>query len=113
MEFMHLNKTSRLAASTFMQYLNVNIRAKINACNGDQNVSDFHKNIKFILLSAHDTTIAGFLTAVGQGKSQTTIPPLASMLLIEVYKKNQDFFLSWNYNGEYLNINDNCNSEGN
>ena len=63
-------KSSQLTASTFMEYLNTTIKAKISAFNGDKNATDFHKNVKFIYFSAHDTTIAGFLSAIGQGPSQ-------------------------------------------
>ena len=94
----------KLTASTFMSFLNSTIKQKVAAYNGDKNATDFIKNIKLIILSAHDTTLAGFISAIGQGPNQTLLPPLASMILIEVYKKNSAYYISWRFNGEYMNI---------
>ena len=106
-------KAAKLTTSTFMQFLSSNVRSKIKAYNGDVSASEFHKNIRFILLSAHDTTVAGLISVVGLGNEQTEITPLASMLLIEVFKRNGSLFVSWNYNGQRLRLGNNWNAEGN
>mmetsp|Transcript_25240 Transcript_25240/g.29109 ORF Transcript_25240/g.29109 Transcript_25240/m.29109 type:complete len:391 (+) Transcript_25240:8-1180(+) len=105
-------QTARLSANNFLRYLNENIKAKVEAFKGNATATEFHKNIKHIYFSAHDTTLAGFLSAIGQAEKQVSLPPLASLILIEVYKREEKFYLNWNYNGEYLNINGECTKDG-
>ena len=104
--------TAKLSSTTFLNYVIDNFSAKIEAHKNSTNASEFHKNIKFIYFSAHDTTVGAFLAAIEQQDSQESWPPLATMNLIELYKKGDKFYMNWNIDGKFLNINNNCNSEG-
>lgn len=98
-------QVAKLTATTFLNYLIDNFRGKVAAHRGDAGVSEFHKNIKHIYFSAHDTTLAGFITAIEQHVNQTHYPPLASLHLLELYKKGDKYYMNWNADGEFFNIN--------
>lgn len=103
---------AKLTATTFLNYVIDNFKAKIDAHRNSSDVSEFHKNIRHIYFSAHDTTIAGFLSAIEQQHTQKSYPPLANLNLIELYKKGNKYYLNWNVDGQYLNISNHWNAEG-
>ena len=61
-------------------------------------------NQKFILLSAHDSTVAAFLSMLGY--SDKYIPPLASHVVIEVYmhEPTQEYYIRFVFNGEPVKL---------
>ena len=67
----------------------------------DESISGINM-IKFVLLSAHDSTIAAFLSLLGY--SNEFIPPLASNIAMEIYKKDQEHFIRFVYNGIPLQL---------
>ena len=54
---------SSLISNDLYKFLITHLSAKVDAYQ-EKIDSDFHENIKFILLSGHDTTIASFLSGV-------------------------------------------------
>lgn len=97
-------EVSTLSASTFLNYVVDNFSAKVEAHKGSKNATEFHKNIKHIFFSAHDTTTAAFLSALGQQHTQTGNPPLASMTLIELFKRGNEYFMSWRTDDQYIHL---------
>jgi len=53
---------------------------------------------KFALLSAHDSTVAAFLSALGY--SHEYIPPLASHVAMEIYLKGSEHYVRFVLNGQ-------------
>jgi hypothetical protein len=105
-------KVAYLASTTFLNYVIDNFKSKVSAYEDSSKASEFHKNIRYIYLSAHDTTVAAYLAALDLQHSQKSLPPLASLTLIELFKRGDKYFLNWNMDGEFLNINNNCSSNG-
>ena len=52
---------------------------------------------KMSILSCHDNTITGFMTAID--KPDILAPPFASHLTLEIGHEN-GFYLSWEWNGQ-------------
>jgi acid phosphatase len=60
--------------------------------------------LKFSLLSAHDSTVSPFLVYLAN-LDQARIPPFASHLLMELWQdKNKQLFVRWTFNGEELKL---------
>lgn len=68
----------------------------------DNSLSQFGQ--KFILLSAHDNTVAAYLGLLNVTNSFTSAPPYASYLLFEVYSKGDEMYIRYVYNGNVLKI---------
>jgi hypothetical protein len=59
-------------------------------------------NLKFSLLSAHDSTVSPFIVYLAHIE-QTRIPPYASHLLFEIWEDRSDgLFVRWTFNGDVL-----------
>ena len=61
-------------------------------------------NYRFILLSAHDSTVAAFLSMLGY--TETFIPPLASYVAMEVYlhEPSQEYYIRFVFNGQPVTL---------
>ena len=59
--------------------------------------------LKWGLYCAHDTTLIGFLYALGQWTGLN--PPFASTLVFELHEENGEYFVQTIYNDELLSIN--------
>lgn len=105
-------KVAYLSSTTFLNYVIDNFKSKVDAYEDPSKASEFHKNIKHIYLSAHDTTVAAYLAALDLQNTQKSLPPLASLTLIELFKRGDKYYLNWNMDGEFLNINGNCLANG-
>jgi len=105
-------QTAQLASTEFLNYVINTFKAKVSAHKNETDVPEFYKNIRHVYFSAHDTTIGAFLAALELQHTQKSLPPLASLNLIELYKKGEKYYLNWNMNGEFLNINDKCSAQG-
>ena len=104
---------AQLTASTFLNYIIDNFNGKVKAHEGSEGVSEFHKNIRHVYFSAHDTTVAGMIAAIKQQDAQESLPPLASLTLIELFKKNNKYYLKWTIDDKVLRIGNHCDSSGN
>lgn len=71
------------------------------------------RDLRLILLSAHDTSLAAILSALNlQSKSPVEF---AAFLTIELWqrkdssgKNKDDYYITWNYNGDPQNFNNFC-----
>ena len=70
----------------------------------DDDFSNWVEPLKLIYLSAHDTTITGFLSAIKYNPDVLLLPPLASQILIELSHENGKYFVSWSYNSEKIDL---------
>jgi len=53
-----------------------------------------------IYLSGHDTTIVGFMKGIlANDMVWAYLPPFASQILIELFYDNNEFWVTWEYNG--------------
>jgi len=58
--------------------------------------------VKFGFLSAHDSTLSVFLVALGHKLDK--IPPLASHIAMEIYEKDNEKYVRFEFNGEPLEL---------
>ena len=64
-------------------------------------VVEGRSKFKFSLFSAHDSTVAAFINYF-KYRDLSTIPPYASHILTEVFKKGKKYYIRWSYNGNIL-----------
>ena len=64
-------------------------------------VVEGRSKFKFSLFSAHDSTVAAFINYF-KYSDLSTIPPYASHILTEVFKKGKKYYIRWSYNGNIL-----------
>jgi hypothetical protein len=106
-------KVAQLCSSDLVNFIIDNVNAKVEAIDHPStNTTEFHKNIKHIFFSAHDTTIACLLALLKQQHNQPGNPPLASMTLIELFSRKNVKYISWKIDDVYLKISDYCNIYG-
>ncbi|KAH0792119.1 histidine acid phosphatase [Histomonas meleagridis] len=86
------NKTRGIAFSTGMREI---FRVIDEALSG---VSP----VKFALHSAHDTSVVAMLTALGQNVN--SVPPYASHIAVELFEKDQKYYVRFSFNGNPLVI---------
>ena len=67
----------------------------------DENIAGVNRK-KFVLHSAHDSTVVAALVALGQ--KVDVIPPYASHLAIEILTKNQRYYIRFTFNGKPIKI---------
>lgn len=67
----------------------------------DDNIAGVERN-KFVLHSAHDSTVVAALVALGQ--KVDVIPPYASHLAIEILSKEQRYYIRFSFNGTPITI---------
>lgn len=65
---------------------------------------------KYVLIGCHDSTICSYLTAIGQRLTKSVA--LGEAIFIELYKSKNQYYLSWNFAGKYLDVNSKCDELG-
>lgn len=83
--FFGLDLAIRLATTRFFDFLSSTIERKISALSGFDDVPEFYKRIKYIYLSAHDSTLSAIMSGLQQKQDEQV--KFASNLRIEVYRK--------------------------
>ena len=95
----------KLQCDTFFRLVLRLLKDKQKIFNGQSNeVEKFSQTLKYLYLSGHDFTIAGFLKGVG--KEPIGQPPFASQLLIEFFEDTSDneIYVKWIYNSKDMNL---------
>ena len=106
----------RIASSKFLNFLNATLSDKIYSMNSNQSDYDYIRQKKFLYFSAHDSTVAAVMSGIQE--KQRLQPFYAIPILIELWKKAgtegtnlSDFYIRWIYNGNYTNVNNECDKD--
>ena len=106
-------RTSQLVSTEFLNYIIKNLNEKVKADKGDQTASEFHQNIKNIMLFVEsEVIVAGIIAALDKHDSFDHGPPLASLTIIELFKRGNTYYMKWEIDGENLKIGSKWNSIG-
>lgn len=107
--FFSIDLAVRLATTRFFNFLHTTLQLKIGAILEKDGIPSFYEEIKFMYLSAHDSSLTAFLSGLLQ--KQDTQMFFASSLLIELYqtkdaafKNNTDFWVVMKINNKTINI---------
>ena len=113
--FYELDIAVRLATSRYFNWLYTTIEAKLNTIINDTDTDDYYKRLKFMYLSAHDSTISAVMSGFQQKQDKQV--EFASYVITEVYQKPgtsgknySDFTVRMLYNGEPFspNVTETC-----
>jgi hypothetical protein len=83
-----LDLAIRLATTRFFNFLHTTIERKISALEGADGTPDFYKHIKYMYLSAHDSSLSAFMSGLLQVQEEQVF--FASDLLVEVYSNGNN-----------------------
>lgn len=105
--FFGLDLAVRLATTRFFSFLQDTFERKINATLGIQNSPEFYNDVKYMYLSAHDSTLTAFMSGLLQ--KQKIPAEFAAYINFELWKtkdaKNaSDFYVVLKYVGNPLLI---------
>ena len=75
----------QLVIEGFEQKLQV-ARNQTETSNNSNTISEFYENMKFMLFSAHDTTVMSLLRALDLEQDEVYPPSVASSVFFELYK---------------------------
>ncbi|CAI2369354.1 unnamed protein product [Moneuplotes crassus] len=102
------DEMTRLASTKFHNFVHTRM---------DQRIYSTDSPLRFVFMSAHDSTIASLLAGVEQ--KQETQPFFATSILVELWKKagtagdkDEDFYAKYLYDDQPLNINNSCDDQG-
>ena len=85
----------KLMSSMFLNLVSEKFNERVQAF---KNGVDYP--LKLIYLSGHDTTIVGFMKSIlANDEVYLFLPPYASQILIELFFENDNFWVTWEYNG--------------
>lgn len=82
--FYGLDLAVRLATSRFFNFIHSTLDKKIEAVSGSANATEFYKNVKFMYLSAHDSTLSAIMSGLYQKQPEQV--KFASNFKIELYQ---------------------------
>ena len=80
-----LDLAVRLATTKFFNFLHTTIERKIDAISNQEDAEEFYRNIKYMYLSAHDSSLSAIMSGLQQ--KQDVQVKFASNLRIELYLK--------------------------
>ena len=103
-------KVVKSSTLMFYEWLWSILEGKKKAIENQTEDSNFLKDLKFIFLSAHNTTIAAYLSALGHIPNH--FPDLWDSIVIEFYKMNGKFYVRWEYDEKYLFVGSEYTSNG-
>jgi hypothetical protein len=110
--FFGLDLAIRLATTRFFDFLSNTIERKISALSGFDDVPEFYKRIKYMYLSAHDSTLSAIMSGLQQKQDDQV--RFASNLRIEVYRKTnfdindpEGYDVKMLYNEKFIHIGSN------
>ena len=103
----------RIASTHFLNFLYSTFDAKIKAITTKNDDGSGMKRKKLIFISAHDSSIAAFLSGIEQKQMYQSF--FATHNMIELWKNkgtlgnsDEDYYVKWLYNDVALNINNDC-----
>jgi hypothetical protein len=107
--FFGMDLAVRLATTRFFNFLHTTLQLKIGAILEEEGIPSFYEEIKFMYLSAHDSSLTAFLSGLLQKQDDQMF--FASSLLIELYQSedepfgnNSDFWVTMKINDKTISI---------
>ncbi|CAI2368154.1 unnamed protein product [Moneuplotes crassus] len=100
-------KSAQLTSSELINFIVDNLVEKVKVDKGVSN-SEFHKNIRHVLFSAHDTTVSALMKTIEQENTQYTSPQPASTTLIELIKRGNTYYIRWVIDDKELQVGNRC-----
>lgn len=87
-------------SSAFLNLVSSRFRERIAAFK-----SDVPYPLKYIYISGHDTTIVGYMKAIlADEEIYMYLPPYASQILIELFFQDNEYWVTWEFNGQRINL---------
>jgi len=107
--FYGLDLAVRLATTRFFDFLRQTLAYKINAVLEVKNTPEFYKEIKYMYLSSHDTSLTAIMSGLQQKQDEP--PFFASNIIFELRRKKNsnandksDFTVTVKWNGKDVNL---------
>lgn len=107
--FFGLDLAIRLATTRLFNFIHTTLQYKIGAILKEDGIPSFYEEIKFMFLSAHDTTLSAIMSGLYQKQEEQVY--FASAVVIELYqskdsafKNNSDFWVVMKLNDKPINI---------